>query len=71
MDIKKDEKCEEIMTELSIAIHDTYRAFYPEGNFLEVKVWNDCVHIINNFWCDDVEFPIQINKKIGGKHSGK
>ena len=66
------EEFEKLVTEFAYLIKDTYERANPEGKHLEILMWKDVISIRNDFYRDDINYPINISIQCNqGKHSRK
>lgn len=53
----KEELKKEIAKKIK-ELKDMYYKAYPNGNYLTIGIFKDSMQFNNQFWDDDIEFPI-------------
>lgn len=54
---KVDKLTKEIAKRLK-EIRELYLKEYPEGDYMSLTIWKDCISFCNSHWDDDINFPI-------------
>ena len=54
---KVDKLTKEIAKRLK-EIRELYLKEYPQGDYMSLTIWKDCISFYNSRWDDDINFPI-------------
>ena len=55
---KVDKLTQEIAKRLK-EIRELYLKEYPEGDYMSLTIWKDCISFYNSHFDDDINFPIE------------
>lgn len=63
---KVDKLTKEIAKRLN-EIRELYLKEYPQGDYLSLTIWKDCISFYNSHFDDDINFPIEYSEWFSEK----
>ena len=63
---KVDKLTKEIAKRLN-EIRELYLKEYPQGDYMSMTIWKDCISFYNSHFDDDINFPIEYNEWFSEK----